>query len=135
MRSDVSVRQGRGSEGGFLLIEVMVAILIFSIGILAVAGLQAVMIKNSTDARYRAIASYVAEQRIGEIRTYVGNPTSTNIANFLENPPTDISGLLPGGTRQVDQTDIGRIEVTITWQQPGSDPHRLTTVAHITGGG
>jgi len=134
MRSDVSVRQGRGSEGGFLLIEVMLAILIFSIGILAVVGLQAVMIKNSTDARYRAIASYVAEQRIGEIRTYVGNPTSANIANFLENA-TDISGLLPAGTRTVTQPAAGRVQVVITWQQPGSDPHRLTTVAHITGGG
>lgn len=134
MRSDVSVRQGRGGEEGFLLIEVMVAILIFSIGILAVVGLQAVMIKNSTDARYRAIASYVAEQRIGEIRTYVGNPTSLNIANFLENA-TDISGLLPAGTRTVTQPVAGRIQVVVTWQQPGSDQHRLTTVAHITGGG
>lgn len=134
MRSDVSVRQGRGSEGGFLLIEVMVAILIFSIGILAVAGLQAVMIKNSTDARYRAIASYVAEQRIGEIRTYVGNPTSANISNFLETQ-TDISGLLPAGTRTVEQPVDGRVQVTIIWQQPGSDEHSLTMVAHITGGG
>lgn len=134
MRSDVSVRQGRGSEGGFLLIEVMVAILIFSIGILAVAGLQAVMIKNSTDARYRAIASYVAEQRIGEIRTYVGNPTSANISNFLETQ-TDISGLLPAGTRTVEQPVNGRVQVTIIWQQPGSDEHSLTMVAHITGGG
>ncbi len=134
MRSDVSVRQGRGGEGGFLLIEVMVAILIFSIGILAVVGLQAVMIKNSTDARYRAIASYVAEQRIGEIRTYVGNPTSANIANFLENA-TDISGMLPAGTRTVTQPVAGRIQVVVTWQQPGSDQHRLTTVAHVTGGG
>lgn len=134
MRSDVSVRQGRGSEGGFLLIEVMVAILIFSIGILAVAGLQAVMIKNSTDARYRAIASYLAEQRIGEIRTYVGNPTSANIANFAEFQ-TDISGLLPAGTRTVEQPVNGRVQVTIIWQQPGSDEHSLTMVAHITGGG
>jgi len=112
----------------------MVAILIFSIGILAVVGLQAVMIKNSTDARYRAIASYVAEQRIGEIRTYVGNPTSANIANFLENA-TDISGMLPAGTRTVTQPVAGRIQVVVTWQQPGSDQHRLTTVAHVTGGG
>jgi len=134
MRSDVSVRQGRGGEGGFLLIEVMVAILIFSIGILAVVGLQAAMIKNSSDARYRAIASYVAEQRIGEIRTYVGNPTSANIANFAE-AGTDISGLLPAGTRTVTQPVPGRIQVVVTWQQPGSDPHSLTTVAHITGGG
>ena len=134
MRSDVSVRQGRGGEGGFLLIEVMVAILIFSIGILAVVGLQAAMIKNSSDARYRAIASYVAEQRIGEIRTYVGNPTSANIANFLENA-TDISGMLPAGTRTVTQPVAGRIQVVVTWQQPGSDQHRLTTVAHVTGGG
>jgi type IV pilus assembly protein PilV len=134
MRTDIDVPQGRASEGGFLLIEVMVAILIFSIGILAVVGLQAVMVKNSTDARYRAVASYLAEQRIGEIRTYVGNPTQTNIAAFLENA-TDISGLLPAGTRTVTQPVAGRIQVTVTWQQPGSDAHRLTTVAHITGGG
>ena len=45
-------------QGGFMLIEALIAILIFSIGILGIVGLQAAAVNQSTDARYRSEAAF-----------------------------------------------------------------------------
>ncbi len=57
----------QSGQQGVILIEVMIAILIFSIGVLALVGLQATMIKNTAEAKYRSEASYIAQSRIGQI--------------------------------------------------------------------
>jgi type IV pilus assembly protein PilV len=121
------------SQQGVVLLEALIAILIFSMGILAVVGLQAAMIKNSSDSKYRADASYIAQQRVGEIWV---NQTVAALALFGETD-TDISALLPDGKRTTirDGTNPDQFTVIVTWQQPG-DPatHNFTTVARITGG-
>jgi len=53
--------QPRGRERGVMLIEVLIAILIFSIGILAVVGMQSVAIKNVTESKHRSEAAFLAE--------------------------------------------------------------------------
>lgn len=119
------------AQAGFLLLEVMVAILIFSIGILAVVGLQATMIKNSTEARFRAIASQVAEQRIALMWA---NPAQAAAGVFMEQD-TDISQILPGGRRTVSQpVVVNNFLVTVSWQQPGQDRHTFSTMAYVVGG-
>lgn len=118
-------------QQGAVLLESMIAILIFSMGILAIVGLQAAMIKNTTEAKYRTEASFLAQQKIGQIWA---NPDPANYASHLESN-TDISTLLPNGTRTVTQPAVGRFVVTITWQTPGStEEHNFTTTASVTGG-
>lgn len=112
------------SQSGFLLLEVLIAILVFSFGVLAIAGLQATMVKNTTDGQYRAIASEVAEQRIAD---QWGNPAAS-----IAEADTDISAILPAGTRTVVQAG-NRYQVTVTWQQPGGELHQFTTVAYVDG--
>lgn len=112
------------SQSGFLLLEVLIAILVFSFGVLAIAGLQASMVKNTTDAQFRAIASQVAEQRIAD--------RWTNPAEPMVEEDTDISAMLPAGTRTVVQVG-NQYQVTVTWQQPGGDLHQFTTVAYVGG--
>ena len=58
---------GPSGQRGVVLIEVMVAILVFSVGVLAIVGLQATMIKSTADAKYRADATYIAQSRIGHL--------------------------------------------------------------------
>src|SRR5439155_165247 len=50
-------------QDGVMLLEALIAILIFSIGILAVVGLQAVSIRNVTDAKHRTEAAYLARHQ------------------------------------------------------------------------
>jgi type IV pilus assembly protein PilV len=106
----------------------MIAILIFSMGILAVVGLQAAMIKNTSESKFRADAGYIAQQRIGLMWS---DPANLNAYLELN---TDISTLLPGGTRTVIQPVAGQFVITITWQQPGGVVHNFTTTANIAGG-
>lgn len=54
-------------QSGLTLIESLISILIFSLGILGLAGLQANAIKMSTDAKYRADAAFLANDLIGRI--------------------------------------------------------------------
>ena len=119
----------RSEQSGVILLETLIAILIFSIGILALVGMQAVMISNSSDAKYRSEASFIAQKRIGELWA---NPTGD-----LAEPGTDISSILPGGTRTTEQVAVGEFIVTVTWQPPGNTDdvvvHRHVAVARILG--
>ncbi len=119
----------KSAQQGVVLIEAMIAILIFSMSVLAIVGLQAAMIKNTADSKFRADASYIAQERIGLMWSDPGN-----LASYLE-ADTDISTLLPGGTRTVTQPVAGEFTVRVTWMQPGDQtPHNFTTTARITGG-
>lgn len=114
-------------QQGVVLVEAMIAILIFSMGVLAIVGLQAAMLKNTSESKFRADASYIAQQRIGAMWI-----DQANIATYLENN-TNISTLLPNGTRTTAQSGV-QYTVTVTWQQPGEPQHNFTTIASITGG-
>lgn len=118
------------NQQGFVLLEVLVSILIFSFGVLGILGVQASMIKHATDAKYRSQASYIAQQRLGQLWA---NPAGA--LAFRED--TDISSILPGGRRLVERPVAnGPLVITVTWQQPGSaGAHTFTTSTWIVGGG
>lgn len=127
-----------GKQQGIVLLEGLIAILIFSIGILAIVGLQAASIKNSADAKYRADASLLANQIIGQmwsdqanLASYAHNPTGAavcsptaaasayaNVTNWLAN----VSAALPGATSGIQQITIDAatnlVTVRICWQGP-----------------
>jgi type IV pilus assembly protein PilV len=117
-------------QQGVVLLETLVAVLIFSVGVLAIVGLQAAMVKNVAEAKFRSEASYIAQARIGQIWA-----DPANAASYLETN-TDISALLPNGRRTVTQPAAGQFVVTVTWQQPGpNQPQRnFTTTVRIAGG-
>jgi type IV pilus assembly protein PilV len=61
------MRSQKRTSGGSVLLEALVGILIFSIGILALVAMQAESIRNTTEAKYRNDASYLANQIIGRM--------------------------------------------------------------------
>jgi type IV pilus assembly protein PilV len=58
---------GRRTQSGSMLLESFIAILIFSMGILAIVGMQASAIKNSTESRYRSEAAQLANELLGQM--------------------------------------------------------------------
>lgn len=121
-------------QRGIVLLETLIAILIFSIGILALVGVQAIMISNAADARYRSEANFIAQKRIAEIWA-----DPSNLASFDEPAPgLDISATLPKGRRTTVQTSPGEFMVTVSWQPPGDpdDPvvHQHVAIARVAGG-
>lgn len=119
------------AQQGVVLLEALIAILIFSMGVLALVGLQAAMIKNTSDAKFRAEASYIAQQRLGLMWA-----DPDNVVGYIED--TDISTLLPNGRRNVSRPDPvnfpNQYQVTVSWQQPGEAQHQFSIVASIAGG-
>jgi type IV pilus assembly protein PilV len=114
----------RHQQQGSVLIEALIAVLIFSMGILALVGLQGAMIKNSANAKYRAEASLIAQERLGTMMT-----DPLNVANFVEADTVLTS--LPNGKRT---TVIGArrlATVTVSWKAPGTDEHKYETSAYI----
>ncbi|MBU1214279.1 MAG: prepilin-type cleavage/methylation domain-containing protein [Gammaproteobacteria bacterium] len=142
------------AQQGVVIIEAMIAILIFSVGVLGIVGMQANMIKNTSDSNYRSEASYIAQQTIGTM--WSDTFPVSNLDNYVG--VDDISTLLPGGKRSVNKLDVvtdgtgtivgGSFRVTVGWTAPGETPaandttapcfmtvaHCFSTTATIAGG-
>ena len=116
-------------QRGVVLLESLIAILIFSLGILALVGLQAAMITNTSDARYRAEANYIAQQHLGVMWA-----DPNNLGGYLD-AAKPIPDLLPSGTITVTQPGVGQVRVVVTWKLPGApEAHNVTVNASIAGG-
>lgn len=120
-------------QSGSALLESLIAVLIFSVGIISAMALQSKMIKNATNANLRTSASAIANERIGLIWV-----NQANIASFAESA-TDISALqpymLPNGTRTVTITSGNNVTVRITWRAPGETNTSSYVVSTVINGG
>jgi hypothetical protein len=59
----------RQRQGGAYLLEALIGILIFALGVLGIVGLQAASLKTTTDAGLRAEAVFAASQFLGQMWT------------------------------------------------------------------
>jgi len=143
-------------QGGAMLLEALVALLIFSVGILGMVGMQTAAIQNSAAAVYRSEASYLANQIIAtmwadknNLSTYALNAGNTgctqgnssagnnNITNWLQNDVVRLPGAAAasGVTGWQQQIVIGAsnlVTVTICWQAPkDNSAHNIVTAAQI----
>jgi type IV pilus assembly protein PilV len=68
-----------GAQKGATLIEILISILLLSLGMMAVAGMQAYSIAAQNNAIYRSIASTMANELAEFIRM---NPAGLNAGNY-----------------------------------------------------
>jgi type IV pilus assembly protein PilV len=123
------------SQSGVMLLEVLIGILIFSIGILAMLGMQATAIRATVDAKYRTEASFLANEIIGQMWV-----DRTNLASYATPPTawvTRVQTLLPNATGANAPTITiagSQVTVTVRWQRPASDTvSNHTATANING--
>jgi type IV pilus assembly protein PilV len=148
----------RGSRGS-VLIEGLIAILLFSIGLLAIVRLQAAAVSDVRDSKVRSDASFLAGQIISQMWADRG-ANSVNLPCYAHEttPPGACpsapstaakdawiasftspggSNYLPGAieARQEISVDANsRVTVIIRWQAPGDTSERnFSTVAQIRG--
>jgi len=107
-----------GREEGFTLIELMIALLILSIGLVALAGLQISAIKGNAFSRRITTAVSVAEQTIEQIK-------STPYNNIQSQPLSQVTASNMNFSRQVSVADnaplpsMKTVQVTVTWSEGG----------------
>jgi type IV pilus assembly protein PilV len=71
------------SQRGMMLIEALMAVLIFSLGILGLVGVNALGVASQSDAQYRTDANKFATQVINRMWLSVNRATSATIASSL----------------------------------------------------
>jgi type IV pilus modification protein PilV len=70
-------------QQGVTLIESMIAILLFSMGILALVGMYAAATSRTSDSQYRVEAANFANRIVGQIWADVDRSTSAALTNSL----------------------------------------------------
>ena len=70
------------NQKGFTLLEVLVAIVIVSIGLLAVAGMQTTAITANASAKDATVAIQLAEEMADRIRLNAGDTPCQRIFSF-----------------------------------------------------
>jgi type IV pilus assembly protein PilV len=123
----------RKSQEGVMLIEALVAILIFTIGVIAVMGMQAVSIEQVSQAKYRTDASYLANQITGKMWTDVPNLATYATAGSPGRLAWDgvVASTLPAGAGVIVVNGT-LVTVTIQWRQPNETVTRkYVAVANI----
>jgi type IV pilus assembly protein PilV len=137
-------------QRGMMLIEALIAILIFSIGILGIIGLQASAVQQSTDAKNRAEAAYLADQLMG--RMWVDDRSVANLQAKYQSCGSSCAGYwawygtvkttLPGVSDTVPDTQPqvsvdggGIVTISLFWRATSDDaatpPHRYDIQAQI----
>jgi type IV pilus assembly protein PilV len=141
-------------QHGVMLLEALISILIFSIGILAVIALQANSIKLASDSKYRSDANLLANQLVGEMWVAHTSPTfvgdfSTGGVRYLAWANSSVAATLPltgvsAPTVTITQATIAAastvsstVDINIFWTVPGESPgtasaHRYSTRTQIT---
>jgi type IV pilus assembly protein PilV len=126
-------RPSRGQDG-MMLLEALLGILLFSIGILGLIGMQGVSIKNTSEARYRSEAAYLANQIVGRMwidranlasyaltsGTTCNAASTTALQQWLCQVETSLPGITTvAATRPTIAIATDRVTVTMHWRVGG----------------
>lgn len=122
-----AARRKRHAQRGSVLIESMVAVVIFSMGVLALVGLQTAMLKNSGDSRYRAEAQLIAQSHLANMMAY-----GSDAASYISHVDHEkIKTQLPNGTLAFSAITNSMVTVTVGWQVPGGNVHQVNASSYL----
>jgi type IV pilus assembly protein PilV len=113
MNMNIHMRTMRSKQEGVMLLEALIGILIFSLGVLALVAMQAVSISSVSNARYRTEASFLANDILGSAwidRGLLGTGASLDAFRY------------PGGSASALNAWVQKVQATL----PGSDVYPPT---------
>ena len=139
------LRHRRVLQDGSALLEALIAILIFSFGVLGLIGILAASIRATNDARYRAEAANLANAVIGDMwataateldpQFGAGGPKLLAWQNYVA---TQLPSATGANAPLVDLAQPGlsaqsrSIVVTVFWQMPGETVrHQVLVTSQI----
>lgn len=89
MKQSVPTGISRPHQAGFSLLEILVAIVIISLGLLGLAGLQAASLRNNQYAYYRGIAAQQTYDMADRIRANLAGVQAGSYDDLDDTTPTD----------------------------------------------
>lgn len=129
-------------QKGSVLLEGLIAILIFSLGILSIVALLGASVKFTSNSKYRTEANLLANQIIGQM--WVDDKTNSTLVSNYGSPggskyvswKSSVLSTLPGAgltgnapTIAIDGNNV--VTVTIRWQMPGETQNNYVAIARI----
>jgi type IV pilus assembly protein PilV len=138
--------RNKKTSSGFALLEALIAILIFSIGVVGLIGLQAMSAKHSTAAKHRTEAALLVNQLIGKMwvsdRTISVLQSSFNTGGSAYNSwLSSVASTLPGVAAntitapKVTVDAAGMVSIAVYWiaasDAASGIPHSTTAVTQI----
>lgn len=147
---DVNRPYPHRNQTGYILLEVLVATVIFSLGLLGMLALYATSIKNNTDAKYRMDACFLADTLMTRMWTGDRDPevlqtdyqggSGTNGDGYTHWLDQEVSRQLPGTANSPPSVSItpdltvGKsvVRITVFWQSPGGPLHQYQTQTTIS---
>jgi len=136
----------RQQQTGAYLLEALIGILIFALGVLGIVGLQAASLRTTTDSAMRAEAVFAANQLIGQMWADDENNLIANYSStFSGQPYKDFAAQLKsaqGGTWVADPAVIfdnkpqpskfsHYVVINIQWKSTDGTTHNYTTAGVI----
>jgi type IV pilus assembly protein PilV len=123
----------RTTQQGVTLLEVLISLLIFSVGVLGLVGLQARAVQQSGQAKYRADASLLVNELIGQMWIDARTPTALQ-ANFASTPEgakyllwkDKVQKTLPGAELFAPEVTIVQVDPLVA--TPGLEPSSQVTI-------
>ena len=140
---------------GFMLVEIIVALGLFSIGVLSLLAFQGTAINIAAESKYRSDAAFLANQLVARMWTDRSNlasyalntnaaacSTGTNtstyapVQNWLLGVQGDVvmAGLLPGSEEVRQRIDVGasnEVTISICWLTPAGDTRRYVVRSQV----
>lgn len=139
-----------------MLLEALLGILIFTIGIIGLMGMQAAATRATADMKYRAEAALLAEQLINQmwadnhttLATNYASPGGTKYAAWLADVTASGTGL-PGASTAANRPTVAIVQgsqgpapgyavtptivtVTVRWQAPSeAAAHQYVTTTQL----
>lgn len=108
----------RFTNHGFTLLEILIALILFTVGVIAIAGLFGTGLASSFDTENTIIAINLAQRRMEEIRNL---DFDTQIVNEVK---ADVDGF-PGFQREVlvtqPESDLTEVTVNVYWTFKGDE--------------
>ncbi|WP_006786802.1 prepilin-type N-terminal cleavage/methylation domain-containing protein [Thiorhodospira sibirica] len=120
---------------GITLIESLIALVIVSIGLLAVARLHGDLIAGSSLSKARTEAVQLANAQLEEMRTRVMEADCTALASF-QGATTSITGTNAAMTRTIALTHTANpdrlgLVVSVAWTDAKSDSHTVSVQSEV----
>ena len=108
-------RRKQGQQG-FALIEVLVSMVIFSLGVVGLIGMQARALQASTDAQDRNQAALLAQSLSSEMWVVKNTLLSDSVVSAWK---SEIASSLPNGEGSVTQNTAGSdATISVKWLAP-----------------
>lgn len=128
-RSGLQISGARRGEGGFTLVELLIALTVLLIGVTGILAMHMTSMHATAYSRHATEASVLGEDKMEELRTIpvdtvaAGGPVTVNAQGIEE---TDgMYTITWDMTWDPLGTGIGVQTVTVSWQERGVEDHAI----------